>query len=249
MPDHLEASLNRANALIALVTRTCPATVHSTLQLDDWNVYAPVSVTRCAYSIESIVRLRDREVDAGILLRSLVDHAITFAWVAADPTPRLRRVIASEFQKRLAANRNMEDLTGVPWLPVARVEHFEQYIQEVGGLAPDARTMASQADQSWLSCFPDLSAQYGFGGIYAVCFRHFSAYVHPTTSGLQAFVTDAVDGGLAIGPPSTDHDCVGLASSVFGLQLHVCSEIMGWPGNDQINQIFETYPNPLARRE
>jgi hypothetical protein len=145
----------------------------------------------------------------------------------------------------LDADRQSTLLDGQPLLDPALATRFDAYIKQVGSSAPDARSMAEQADQHWAPIITelDLKGRSGFGGLYLLCFRQFSAYVHPTTTGLMPFITDS-QGGLAIGRPliAKPGSCVSAATITFSLQLWVAARAVGWPDTKEIDAIHSVFP-------
>lgn len=75
--------------LIGLVSAKLPRESEVTGDADAWPMIAAALTSRITGTMRSILRLLPDgvETDAGILLRTLYDHAVTLAWLAADPAP------------------------------------------------------------------------------------------------------------------------------------------------------------------
>jgi hypothetical protein len=67
---------------------------------DPWKVWSMALLDRCCHSLETILSIADREVDAAILTRSLYEHVVAFAWSAMDPETNLKRLDAWESEQR-----------------------------------------------------------------------------------------------------------------------------------------------------
>jgi hypothetical protein len=118
-----------AHELLAALGRTMPRQGQSTGALDDWNVYVPATLARCAYFLESIMVLSDRQIDSMILLRSLYEHVVTFAWIATDPGEHMPAFVANEFEQKLLVNRELSTLDKKPFIPNDRKTFFENYLR------------------------------------------------------------------------------------------------------------------------
>src|SRR5262245_2860974 len=77
----------RANELAALVESRLPSEHTATDDHNAWPLIAEALLSRMTTTLRHIMQLAplQRGVDAGILLRSLFEHLVHFAWLAADP--------------------------------------------------------------------------------------------------------------------------------------------------------------------
>jgi hypothetical protein len=70
---------------------------------EDWTAVAPAFAARMARTAEAmsaLVPLRSH-LDGMTLARNLLDHTITFAWIAADPDQRLPIWLREDYRERL----------------------------------------------------------------------------------------------------------------------------------------------------
>ncbi len=74
------------SALAALVQERLPLTVQTDDPAKPMRLIGPAMFARGAGTVQAIGKLAplNREADAGVLLRVLLEHMITFAWLAAD---------------------------------------------------------------------------------------------------------------------------------------------------------------------
>lgn len=97
-------------------------------------------------------------LDGVALARTLVDHAITFAWISADPKERVPAFIRASFKQDM------------PGLPRRSDEADASWREEIAMALPESLQIAD------------------FRGLYDEIYDHYSAFDHPSTLGLQMFV-------------------------------------------------------------
>ena len=83
----LDLAAVRSDRVLALLARYLPQAKHGTGAHDDWLVAGPALIARAARALQAIRTLRPGlfNLDAGVLLRSMFEYIVTFAWFAADP--------------------------------------------------------------------------------------------------------------------------------------------------------------------
>lgn len=237
----LEQRQELAHALLAALGRTMPRQGQSAGSLDDWNVYVPATVARCAYFLESIMVLSDRQIDGMILLRSVYEHVVTFAWIAIDPSEHMPAFVANEFEQKLLVNRELSTLDKKPFIADDRKKFFENYLRgATSKRPPDLRSRADAADRYWSRFLglTEVGTRYSFLGLYSLCFRHFSAYCHPSTQGLEPFVS-VTSNTFTIHRPRSLESCLGIATLLFSDLLLMTASILPWPDAKEINDIYK----------
>jgi hypothetical protein len=238
----------RGRRLIELVVRHLPIEVQVTDTTTLWRLVAPGLIARQAGTLDAILALRPlgRESDAFVLLRSLYEHAVTFAWLAADPgEDRLQQFEKSDAFARLGCDRDARKV-GEPLLSESRRSELQQRIAQLSKQMPDLLQLAEGADAFWTGKIDGLagSGQAGsFRGLYAIAYRHHSSIAHPTLIGLNR-VSVEEDGGIQrvqmeTRAPDT-HGPFGLGNILLALSLYIAGEVIGWPPQADVYQIFET---------
>jgi hypothetical protein len=260
--ESLDGARCRASALVALARLAAPRVVPSNRNLDEWLVFVPATVLRCAYLVESILALEERHLDAGILLRSLFEHIVTFAWLAIDPSGRMPRIVAADYKSRMKMHEHFERVGRPGMLPEHVVQEMSAYVLAVeAGLAgnspasdkqrlrllPQLDRMAEEADKYWNGRTAlDLQGTESLSGQYALYFRNYSHFVHSTSFGVQPFVSGGVRHAVALSPyphNSEDFASVGAAAVLFGSLILFVTSDYGWPEAEAVNEIFDRYPD------
>ncbi len=213
-----------------------------------WPMVGPALLVHATSSLRSIVfRLRPDEAhnDASRLLRSLYDHVVTFAWLAADPPPRLALWRKEDLEERLKVHREFA-AAGEQLLPDADREQMERDVARLQGKAPDLASKAAMADKHWIPRIGALrpGSLSSFRGFYTILFREQSGLVHATFRGLNHVTVDLspsrkrvvleVPLGESAGP-------YGMATVVYGVGLLIAAQSLGWPDADEVEAIFASH--------
>ena len=188
-------------------------------------VYMMACLARCNYTLATVLRMEQRDIDCMPLVRCLYEHSVTFAWVAIDPDTHHRRMLAWE----LAQRRKMtEDLAkfGAVAPPMDAVKR--SMIDADRTPAPELADRALHADRHWQRS--NTGWAFGFRRVYANLYRPYSALVHPTAMGLEPFVSYG-PGGQLVGDPPPQHwgETASAAGASFADALIVASLRLGWP--------------------
>jgi hypothetical protein len=256
MPD---TGMRRAGAVLDLARRYVPREVESASEFTDWNVVAPGLIGGAGALLESIFQLPPPRHGpaAEILARSLVDYAITFAWLAAAETEdeladRLARFELYEYQERERA-----DAKYVRVLP-ERSERYTALIRagkmpshlisevmkaRIGERRHEAATTAMppildravEADARWL---PEIRALESnpLAGIYASAYASFSFVSHASVTAISRVVVGS-GRRLRVGEPAAWTEATGpygFSISMFVVMLVIASRTLGWPLEDDI---------------
>lgn len=238
--DTREANERRARLLLALVYPHLPLTVPTSFVDESWAMTGPALIARITGTLEAIVQLRTlrRTTDETILGRSLYDHATTFAWLAADPSPdRQRRFAKSDADARLKIDDECRAL-GQPILVPEMRAYFEHQQANLEKRMPNLRQRAQQADRDWDGTIPlGLGSPLNtYEGLYASLYRHHSAYEHPSAQGLLAVADDLPNDQTLVGlEKETDSDTMGLVNALYTYSLLIAGQTLGWPDADDVD--------------
>jgi hypothetical protein len=150
----------RSRKLIGLVHPHLPSEVRVAGPADAWQLVGPGRIARQVGSLEALLALRalDRQADAFVLLRTLYEHAVTFAWIAADPgEDRHQRFLKSDALARLAADDDARAV-GVSLLAAEKRGEYERQRDGLPKEMPELRQCAEAADAHWAGLLPGLDA-------------------------------------------------------------------------------------------
>jgi hypothetical protein len=233
-------------ALSALVEERLPLMVQAGQPPEPMRLIGPAMLARGAGTVQAIGKLAplDREADAGVLLRVLLEHMITFAWLAADEeNERFALWLKGDSKQRLKMHNDLpSELDEL--LPAPLKALFDGIVGGVEGELPALRALAQRADADWGPRLPGV-LQPGvewasFLGLYRIVYRYLSAFTHAGLLSLNAVIKRGKVGGdiVAMETHDGERSAVGLAPLVFGLGLFVSSEAQGWPERHMIDAIF-----------
>src|SRR5687767_13875217 len=142
----------RASALTRLVEDRLPAEYTATGHHDAWPLIAAALLSRMTTTLGHIFDLqrRGRAVDAGTLLRSLYEHLVHFAWLAADPSAaRIEEWRKDDLESRLTADNDLRQ-RGEKLYTDAQHEEIKQEIAGLRGNPPlRLVNLAEAADKAW----------------------------------------------------------------------------------------------------
>lgn len=241
----------RADALAGLVESRLPADVSAPTAAQAWPLVAPALLAHATRTMRSIILLDGAGAhnDAFRLLRSLYDHVLTLAWLAADPAPprRLEQWRLEDLDNRLKADRDAA-AAGESLLDAPTRTQWEAEVKAASAKAPDLASKAVAADKYWTARLPVLkSVNLGsFRGQYTVLFRDYSGLVHATFRGLNRVTEDLPDGRkrVVLQAPLDVHGASGIATILHGLALYVAADSLGWPDATAVTEVFGRYPGP-----
>jgi Family of unknown function (DUF5677) len=239
----------QARALIELATPHLPESVRVGGPVDAWALTGPALIARQIGSLDALAALRplDRQADAIVVLRSLYEHAVTFAWMAADPSEdRLERFLKTDAVARLKAADDARSV-GVKILDDGNQAVFEKQKADLPNEMPPLDQRATAADKHWSGKVRGLevsSETKSYRGLYAIAYRHHSAIAHPSLMGLNLVTVDLPDGSKKVQPEVRDpdfHGPYGLGVVLFGFSLYIAGQALpGWPEEAEIDDVFES---------
>ena len=161
---------------------------------EDWEVTRAALMARMASTLRHLGYLAPSysRLDGLALARTLVDHAITFAWISADPKQRLPAFMRSSFKDMLAKDKRREDRGEAPLPGDAERERLRDYTRKVNQEMPSLPRRSAEADHDWrervTASLPKSLHIVDSQRLYHDIYDYYAAYDHPTTTGLQVFV-------------------------------------------------------------
>lgn len=241
-----ELNEKRAGTLIGLVRRYLPLEVRVKDLPDVWRLYGPALLARQAGTLEAMFALRplNREADALVLLRTLYEHGVTFAWLAADPgIDRIGRFRKSDLVSRIELDKDMQKLNE-PALAEDVRRRFERERDALPGSLPKLEKLTEDADRRWRDVLPgwEEGTAKTYRGLYASAYRRQSMVAHPSEMGLNFVAADLPDGAVRVQLEQQDPETrgpFGLSVIVVAFSLYIASHSLGWPRTEEINAVFD----------
>lgn len=245
-----------AGALVELTDGPLAAPIAGTIDDPQWAWIGPAFVARMNEIIAGIQHLVDPglETEAASLTRSLYDHAVVFAWLASDPSTRLRQWLRVDGEQQLRTKRQLNDLGASGYLPSNIEALFESLSLDTSldrGFPRDVAGMAVAADRDW-----HLSGELSFTTLYTVVFRQFSTLLHPSLLGLSQHAhrvtTDGSDEKLLLGYSNIENEATSITTQVpmlYAAALTVAARSLGWPDETALVDVVDKYPRALALLE
>jgi hypothetical protein len=237
----------RARGLVDLVRPHLPVEGRTTGPADAWPLVGPGLIARQVGAIESIfgIRSQGRDSDPMVLMRSLYDHAVTFAWLAADPgEARQQCFVRSDAAQRLKADNDCRDI-GVPMLDDETRAKYQRQVDTLPGEMPPLTERARQADDHWtdrIEVLQGADTTHSFRGFYAFAYRRYSSYEHASVWGLNPVTDELPDGRLRVHLEEHDpeeHGIYGMAGILFTFTLFIAAQTLGWPETNAVLEVFE----------
>lgn len=239
----------RGRALIELVSKRLPQEFEITGDTDAWPGVGVALLSRMAGTLEAVLDLQhaQRETDSGTLLRSLYEHVVHFAWLAAQPDAG-----------RLKRWREYDDLMHLRAIIDARAygielsdddpDKIKARLTELRGKELKTDQLAAEADEYWAALLPGVNdhPERTFRGLYATLYRHFSGgMAHPSRRGLNR-VYDTLSPTrrrVHLEGKYQSNGPYGLATLIFAFALFAAGRSIGWPADEEIHATFERYPD------
>jgi hypothetical protein len=244
--SHDELIQQRGRELVALVAGHLPVEFDVGPGVDLWEPIGTGLLSRMTTTLGYVLDLHrsSLEADASTLVRSLYEHAVHFAWLAADPSPaRIERWQRHDLVQRLRADDDMKR-HGVETITPARRSEFAARISAMRGAPLKLEELAVAADKRWggkLTGMGKHTEVLSFSGWYASLYRAFSTMAHPSEIGLYR-VTEEIRRGrvrVQLERPSSRQGPYGMATFVYGIALLAAGETLAWPDSGDVLEIFE----------
>jgi hypothetical protein len=248
----------RAKALMDLVEQHLPVEYEVTGDQDAWPLVGVALLSRLTSMLEAIMKLQDQDldVDAGTLLRSLYEHVVHLAWLAADPSEtRIKHWRYDDLKKRLTTARDAAD-HGIQLMTEDEQDTMESEVQTLAvqlGVANQKNLvieqMADAADNHWAGRLPGMGPRneaQSFDGLYALLYRHVSGTAHPSFRGINPVVEEVSPTRCrVVRRPAETWAPYGTATIVYGLALYVAAESMAWPKASDVDAVFDQWPSEV----
>jgi hypothetical protein len=238
----------RAEELIALAWAAVPRQFEGAGEFEEWTTFAPAAAARCAYLLESILALADREPDGEIVTRTLFDWVATFAWIAAASDTRLGRWVAADLRSRITMAERAA-VFGHAAMPADVEQDFRGRIatgEAIGGRAPKLEQMVKEADEHWGPAFQGeiFAGRGSLSAFYAVYFRGFSTASHPTAISLAPFIGRLGPTTLQLGRPMlrVRERPLESGAAIFSSLLFLTGALFGWPSHKALVDVWRRHP-------
>ena len=160
---------------------------------DAWPLVAAAMLSRMTGTMKAILsqHAAELETDAGADVRRLLEQAVYLAWLAADPSAeRIQAWRKADLKSRLAAD---DDARGhsIQLFTAEQRADLEAQIAKLEGGRLRLESMAEEADQHWGGTLPGMSVGgelKSWRGFYAIVYRSYSGFTHPTYRGLNPVI-------------------------------------------------------------
>jgi len=142
------------------------------------------------------------DADARAHLRIGFDHMLAFAWIAAEPDDLARPIRIARYGFNFSEKQLMEMLKHDPD-PMRHVDDLALILETKDKVEspPNIREMCAELDRVWVPRLPGLRADSTacFSYWYSHLFRGASAFIHPTSRGIDP-VSWTEDDAFLVGP-------------------------------------------------
>ena len=281
-PDAARSEIvERLQAVSALIERQLPKQVPAGTFLLPWETVAPTLLARVAGQGRSIATLIEagHEIDAVIVMRSMLEHVTLFAWLAITPNDPSRQwkardperntewwmVDQANREKRLTERRQQ-------WLglidenlreSIRRGKAILESIDTPTTAFPRVEEMAAEIDARWggkLSGWPDAEPQTlefvsTARGNYWTLYTHGSSSTHPNYGTIRQFLRPLpyFDGERATVTPEATSGQVDVFASIaaflLGAATSIADEVLGWDIHDEATRLLGRNDQALAPRD
>lgn len=239
----------RARALIRLVEKQLPVEREVTGDSDAWPLVGAALLSRMTTTMRSIFALhwRCRAVDVGTLVRSLYEHLVHLAWLAACPSAaRIEEWRKDDLESRLTADNDARQ-RGVNLLEDSERAQLQAQVATMTGNKLVLVNLTEACDKHWAGKLPGMHAanqRDSFRGFYAFLYRQYSGTAHPTYRGINPVVEDvtATRKRIILENPFQGRGPYGMATVLFGLALFIAARSLEWPSEDRVTAAFERHP-------
>jgi hypothetical protein len=242
-----ELVLDIGAQLTALVSRELPMTVSRSAPVPRRTMIALTAKTTAIMRGVLDLIEKNRLPEVMILGRSLADHVITLAWIAADVDGHYPRWEKEDAKHRLGAHKHWEESGRGRLLEPDAVVRYERILSVVSKFPPDMRECAEQADAFWARRLGFPAGDQPFSDAYMVIFRHSSSRTHASLQGLNDVLEATPEHNVIhldrLGEPLTG--VLRAILMVFGLGLVVSASTNGFPSRGDVESVVSEF---LRRR-
>lgn len=239
----------RGRELVELASRHFPQEFEVTGDADAWPLVSAAMVSRMIGTMKVVLAQHpdELEADAGADVRRLFEQAVYFAWLAADPSAeRIQAWRKADLKSRLAADEDAR-AHGVQLFTDEQRAELQSQIDGLEGGRIVLTSVAEEADQYRAGRLPGMGGKgevQSWRGFYAIVYRNYSGFTHPTYRGLNPVIVDLgpTRKQVRLEEPYEGSGPYGMATVIFGLALLVAAEALNWPDAGEITAVFERYP-------
>jgi hypothetical protein len=232
-----------------LVRERLPAEFEVTGDVDAYPLVAAGMLSRMTTTMQTLFALQPygRMADANTLVRSLYEHLVYLAWLAAAPGPeRLEAWRRDDIRIRIAAASEAAE-RGVELLTEAERAALKVQYDGLTGDRLQLVGMAADADTFWVGKLPGLEDGASIGtlrGLYTVLYRQYSGTAHPTFRGLNLVVEDVTTTRrrVVLERRYAGRGPAGIATVIYALALYITAASFGWPSAHRVTAVFERFP-------
>jgi hypothetical protein len=183
-----------------------------------------------------------RATDASVLVRSLFEQAVTFAWIATDPIPNALAWVRWDRAERKKAHNDLLQHGGPALLEPKTLQDFEALIAS-GPVLPNLAQRAEKADTQWAAQIAAVrNPSTSFRGIYSVVYRTDSQATHAAVTSVEPVVAPVGPGKfqvLAVERDPGERSPFTRAPMLYGLMLLVAEPALGVEGVEaKLDRIF-----------
>lgn len=217
-----------------------------------WPVCAAAAQLRMCDTVDSIMVLMVAQQlgDARILLRSLYEQVVVFAWVSIDPDTRLERWEGASKKAQLTLHKEALRYGA----NVLGPDEVAEYSATPG--VPSTETMAHEDDRYWPGKVHSLHQAGGllsFHGLYQAVYRVGSRPTHGAFAALDPYVQVRAyrrPVGSATVTEATEHAMIvySLAAPLLGIALLIAERRFAWLDESAIQRFVNRATADTARR-
>jgi hypothetical protein len=231
--DEVDRIIRNGERLLVL-WRGIPRRVYS----QSWERFGLGCVTRAYVTLGSLLRNPNGDdVDGATIARSLYEHVVAFAWMAASPDERLKMLLRTSAKE---ASKTAAELQKLGSIAIGADMLKELDREKRGDQAPGVADQALSADAYWSPRVQ--SWTWGFRRTYANLFRPYSWFVHPSPWGIDVFFDEEGSLDFTRCDASVGHVRAAAVAS-FADALVVASQVLGWPTT---TSVLDAYTEKLV---
>jgi hypothetical protein len=251
----MAAARAQARALQELTASFLPCTVASSGIHGDWPLSGYAMLARSAGTMQSVMALipQRRATDAAVLLRTLFESTVTFAWIAIDPAVNAEAWVRWDRRQRLKAHNDLRQDGARALLEPAVRAQFEALIAARPMMPESLAVRAEQADAHWATHVKaieaDPPAPAAFRGMYRYIYRSESQHSHAAVASLEPLIINGPGPGqFQVLPVETDpgeFTPFTRTTMFYALALLVAESALGLAGMErEIDAIFARHGSP-----
>jgi hypothetical protein len=250
----IDAARRRIRGLSEVVVREFPRDVESTGAHGDWPITGWAMLARMQGTADSVVALMPerRATDAAVLLRTLLESMITFAWIGIDPPAHAPAWLRWDRGQRLKADNDVIASGAPPLLEAATRVDLERAVAEGPAMPSDLGQRAIAVDKYWgprLDVIDeDPDSDGSTRGLYRYIFRRDSQHTHTAVASLEPLIVGTAPGPFRVVTAETDpgpRNAFTMTSVIYALAVILAEPVLGIEGLRQaVDGVFAKHPSP-----